>query len=47
MSDEMKNKSEKIGGGKTPGIGGTVDQMNEFDMNKLNDTIEIYHKKGK
>ena len=40
----MKNKSEKISGGKTPGIGDTVKTMDEFDMNKLNDTISVYHK---
>ena len=44
MSDEMKNKSQKITGGKIAGIGDTVKGMDEYDMNKMNDTIEVYHK---
>lgn len=47
----MDDKSVKINTTSKPPTGSvlssTLDSMNEYDMNKLNDTIEEYSKKGK
>ena len=39
MSDEMLNSSKPYKGSGLQGIGDTVKGMNEYDMNKLNDSI--------
>lgn len=44
MSDEMKNKTEKLPLKHVAGIGDTNVISEEWDMNKLNDPIS---KKGK
>lgn len=46
MSDQMKNSSSPIGGGKTPGLKETLEWYNEYDMNVMNDPIGVYRKKG-
>jgi hypothetical protein len=46
MSDEMLNKTKPYKKGGVQGIGDTVDLMNEYDMNKLNDSIGP-HQSGK
>jgi len=40
MSDEMLNKTKPYNKSSgTQGIGDTIEAMNEYDMNKLNDSI--------
>jgi hypothetical protein len=39
MSDEMINKTTPLKAGKVDGIKETLEWMNEFDMNVMNDTI--------
>lgn len=35
--DKDINSTEKIKGGTTPGLGSTLDGMEQWDINKLND----------
>lgn len=39
MADEMLNSTKPYKGGGVQGISDTVVLMNEYDMNKLNDSI--------